>query len=57
MANQFIASGFIDKPIRLINQEYAKKLTKDLQKTLNIKDTVNSQEINTFLVHSGKLEN
>lgn len=45
------SSGLINKPLRAKNRSFAKKLTKNLQKTLKTsKEKVNSQELNTFLI-------
>jgi len=48
-------AALIDKPLRLINSNLRKKVTSDLKKYLKIRsDAVTSQELNTFLLASGR---
>lgn len=48
-------AALIDKPLRSINHNLRKKITSDLKKHLKIrKDAVISQELNTFLLASGR---
>ncbi|MFX0170684.1 MAG: ATP-binding cassette domain-containing protein [Candidatus Hodarchaeota archaeon] len=47
--------ALIDKPLRSINRELRKKVSKDLRKSLKIRSgAVTSQELNTFLLASGR---
>ncbi|MFX0050269.1 MAG: ABC transporter ATP-binding protein, partial [Candidatus Hermodarchaeota archaeon] len=47
--------ALIDKPLRSINRNLRKKVTTDLRKSLKIRlDAVTSQELNTFLLASGR---
>lgn len=47
--------ALIDKPLRSINRNLQKKVTSDLKKYLKIRsDAVTSQELNTFLLASGR---
>ncbi|MFW9854274.1 MAG: ATP-binding cassette domain-containing protein [Candidatus Thorarchaeota archaeon] len=48
-------AALIDKPLRAINKNLQKKMTSDLRKSLKVRrDAVSSQELNTFLLVSGK---
>ena len=48
-------AALIDKPLRSINSNLRKKVTSELKKSLKIRgDAVTSQELNTFLLASGR---
>ncbi|MFX0116062.1 MAG: ABC transporter ATP-binding protein [Candidatus Hodarchaeota archaeon] len=58
MTTSVYAAGFINKPLRGNNRSFAKKLAKNLEKSLKIpKNSVNSQELNTFLILSAVMDN
>ena len=48
--NMVITAGFIEKPLRAVNREFAGKLSTDIKKILHVK-RVYSQELNTWLLH------
>ena len=48
--NMVITAGFIEKPLRAVNREFAGKLSTNIKNILHIK-RVYSQELNTWLLH------
>ncbi len=52
------SAGLINKPERAHNRNFAKKVSKKLKKTLKVhKRNINSQELNTFLILSARIDN
>ena len=49
--NILITAGFIEKPLRAVNKEFAGKISKEIKKTLKINSNISSQELNTWLLH------
>ena len=52
-SNKIITAGFIEKPLRSINREFAGKISSFIQKNIKTEGTIESQELNTWLVHYG----
>ncbi|MFX1513301.1 MAG: ABC transporter ATP-binding protein [Promethearchaeota archaeon] len=58
MTINIFTSGFINKPERVSNRVFAKKLSKNLRRILNTsKKNVSSQELNSFLIMTGMIKN
>ncbi len=51
-----ITAGFIEKPLRAINREFATKISSEIKKQLHLdKKSVVSQELNTWLLHQATI--
>lgn len=51
--NMIITAGFIEKPLRAVNKEFAENLSSEMKKSLHLNDKPSTQELNTWLLHYG----
>jgi putative ABC transport system ATP-binding protein len=55
--NTLITAGFIEKPLRAINKEFANKISSEIKKVLKVDNiSISSQELNTWLLHFTSFE-
>lgn len=49
--NMVITAGFIEKPLRAVNREFAEKISSNFKKMIHLSSKPTSQELNTWLLH------